>query len=386
MATSRAVLRNTRTPSASRLDRHPRIASAPRRGHLLGVVELPTGIEVAETQETDARLSGIDPERPGNPSRQTKQLTRGPLSARTIGVRLDSLSTPTQKRSLLMTPSNTHPGTAARGLRRAFLQAASGLLTARDRRRSADRVRARPRLEGLEDRCLLSITEFPVPTAGADPWAIATGPDGNLWFTERDGNKIGMINPTTHAITEFAVPTANSGPIGITAGPDGNLWFTEGDGNKIGMINPTTHAITEFATSHSRCRALGDHGGPRRQPLVHRDLRADQIGMINPTTHAITEFAIPTANADPYGITAGPDGNLWFTEYGRRQDRDDQPDDPRHHRVPRPYRQFRSPTGSRRAPTATSGSPRRERQPDRDDQPDDPCHHRVPRPYRQLDA
>ena len=36
--------------------------------------------------------------------------------------------------------------------------------------------------------------------------------------------------------------------------------------------------------------------------------------MINPATDAITEFAIPTADSGPYGITAGPDGNLWFTE------------------------------------------------------------------------
>jgi hypothetical protein len=35
--------------------------------------------------------------------------------------------------------------------------------TVRARRRLADRVRARPRLEGLEDRCVLSpaIAEFP---------------------------------------------------------------------------------------------------------------------------------------------------------------------------------------------------------------------------------
>jgi len=29
----------------------------------------------------------------------------------------------------------------------------------------------------------------------------------------------------------------------------------------------------------------------------------------------ITEFPIPTANSYPWGITAGPDSNLWFTEY-----------------------------------------------------------------------
>src|SRR5438128_12320192 len=76
--------------------------------------------------------------------------------------------------------------------------------------RTRDRTRARFRVEGLEGRCLLSITEFPVPTPSATTWSIASGPDGNLWFTERDGNKIGMINPTTHAITEFPVTTANS--------------------------------------------------------------------------------------------------------------------------------------------------------------------------------
>jgi streptogramin lyase len=30
--------------------------------------------------------------------------------------------------------------------------------------------------------------------------------------------------------------TASGGPVGITSGPDGNLWFTEYVGNKIGQI------------------------------------------------------------------------------------------------------------------------------------------------------
>ena len=34
-------------------------------------------------------------------------------------------------------------------------------------------------------------------------------------------------------ITEFPTPTASSRPQGITTGPDGNLWFTEGNANKI---------------------------------------------------------------------------------------------------------------------------------------------------------
>jgi len=184
---------------------------------------------------------------------------------------------------------------------------------ARDRRRPIDRVRARPRLEGLEGRCLLSvtITEFPTPTRGPQPAWITAGPDGNLWFTESTGNKIGMINPATHAITEFPVPTASAYPFGITAGPDGNLWFAEGGGNKIGVINPATHAIAEFSgpTGNPGWMTTGPDGN-----LWFTEETGDKIGMINPATHAIAEFPVPTASADPMGITAGPDGNLWFAE------------------------------------------------------------------------
>ena len=110
------------------------------------------------------------------------------------------------------------------------------------------------------------------------PYGITAGPDGNLWFTESyDSDKIGVINPTTHAISEFPIPTPSSYPYLITTGPDGNLWFAEGEGG--------------------------------------------QIGMINPTTHAITEFPVPYDNAFPFGITAGPDGNIWFTDSGTQRDR-----------------------------------------------------------------
>ncbi len=69
------------------------------------------------------------------------------------------------------------------------------------------------------------------------PTGIAAGPDGNLWFTESDGNRIGRITPGG-TITEFARGiSAKSRPFGIAAGPDGNVWFTEFSGNRIGRVN-----------------------------------------------------------------------------------------------------------------------------------------------------
>jgi streptogramin lyase len=44
----------------------------------------------------------------------------------------------------------------------------------------------------------------------------------------------------------------------------------------------------------------------------------NSIGRITPNG-AVTEYPIPTDGSTPSGITSGPDGNLWFTEYDAGQ-------------------------------------------------------------------
>lgn len=90
-----------------------------------------------------------------------------------------------------------------------------------------------------------TITEYPLPNANSGPMLITNGPDGALWFTESGpedyngtpagGNRIGRIT-TSGDITEYAVPTANSQPWGIATGSDGNMWFTENRFYKIGKV------------------------------------------------------------------------------------------------------------------------------------------------------
>lgn len=76
-----------------------------------------------------------------------------------------------------------------------------------------------------------TVTEFPIPTFKADPRSIRVGPDGNLYFSEGNGNKIARIT-LDGAITEFSIPTANSGPRQLDFDRNGDLWFAETTGNK----------------------------------------------------------------------------------------------------------------------------------------------------------
>jgi virginiamycin B lyase len=169
----------------------------------------------------------------------------------------------------------------------------------------------------------LFITEFDVPTPSANPVSITLGPDGNLWFTELDGNQIGRITPSGQ-ITEFPIPTGGAKPRGITAGPDGNLWFTEQCSNKIGRITPTGQ-ITEFdipstggtnacPTPAHTSLPWGITTGPDGN-LWFTERAGNKIGRITPAGQ-LTEFSIPSAGSNPTGIVAASDGNLWFTETG----------------------------------------------------------------------
>ena len=76
----------------------------------------------------------------------------------------------------------------------------------------------------VKDTSSAVITEYPVPITRSVPYAnslhgITAGPDGNLWFTEPQGNKIGKLVPATGAITEYPVTTTGSIPYGITGVP-----------------------------------------------------------------------------------------------------------------------------------------------------------------------
>ena len=98
--------------------------------------------------------------------------------------------------------------------------------------------------------------------------------------TDANGRQIRTLGGTT----SYSIPTSSANPAGVALGPDNNIWFCE-----------------HFSTSTS----------------------SGKIGKITPSG-TITEYQIPVALAPrridpehpitPNAITAGPDGNMWFTD------------------------------------------------------------------------
>lgn len=150
---------------------------------------------------------------------------------------------------------------------------------------------------------------FNTPTAGSWPDYIVAGPQGALWFSEFDADKIGRIT-TAGQITEFPLPD-NNDIEGITAGADGNLWFTEPGQNNIGRMTPSG-LVTAFPIGNGNPSPRGITAGPDGN-VWYVEYYNSYIGRVTPAGK-ITRFQIPEPSSYPWDIATGSDGNLWFTE------------------------------------------------------------------------
>jgi streptogramin lyase len=158
----------------------------------------------------------------------------------------------------------------------------------------------------------------PAGTGTCQPAGISAGSDGNVWFTEENGNRIGRITPGG-AITEFTAGLSSGAlPSEITAGPDGRLWFTESGTNKIGAINPATGQITEYGPTTAP--PDGITAGPATDPqslwfTEYSSGGTSRIGRITTAGTITDQISLPT-DSGPGDIAVGPDNRVWFTQGG----------------------------------------------------------------------
>lgn len=155
---------------------------------------------------------------------------------------------------------------------------------------------------------------------------ITTGPDGNLWFTNithAGGDTIGRMTPAGQ-FTFFPVPGEQGNNAGImdaiTSGPDGNLWFTIDaiSGNqsmpRIGRITPGG-VFTLFPVPNPSGTVFMQGIKTGSDGNLWFVFVNDQAGVGRITTRGkIRMFLSPTQGVFPFDIAPGPDGNLWFTE------------------------------------------------------------------------
>jgi streptogramin lyase len=135
------------------------------------------------------------------------------------------------------------------------------------------------------------------------------GPDGNLWATNAQNNRLVRIT-TGGAMTNFG-GNGTIQPLGITGGPDGNLWYADGGNRRITRLNPNTAVSTDYPVPQLSASSIPERiAGQGTGNLIWFATR-DGFGSVDPATGTVQ--AVATEAQLPRRLLAGADGTLWLT-------------------------------------------------------------------------
>jgi streptogramin lyase len=194
------------------------------------------------------------------------------------------------------------------------------------------------------------VVHYAVPSDG-QPASITSGPNHHLWITSFGGSP-DILQFDTRGNARATYSSMGNGAVNIALGADGRMWF-DGAGNPslVGTVRPPRGVIEKPIGGRSYVPGPVAEGSDGRiwicdgnsitavtsdfdivrYPMPYSDSSANAIAAgpdgnlwVTDFTHAsivrvttagqMKEFRIPILSAYPDSITVGPDGNLWYTE------------------------------------------------------------------------
>ena len=155
------------------------------------------------------------------------------------------------------------------------------------------------------------VTRFPVPIGNSQPDGIALDAAGNLWIGLTALDQIAKATPTGALVT-IAIPngSAIAGTSSLALGTSNRMWLTEKTANRVSYFDTLANTYTGFDIPTANSEPMGIAAGPDGA-MWFTQFAGDKIGRVT-NAGSITEFTL-AADAEPTSIVAGPDGAMWFT-------------------------------------------------------------------------
>jgi virginiamycin B lyase len=151
--------------------------------------------------------------------------------------------------------------------------------------------------------------EWDVP-AGSHPHDVAPAPDGGVWYTGQLVATLGHLDPATGAIHEVRLGSG-SAPHGVITGPDGNAWITDGGLNAIVRVDAGSDEVTVFRLPSAFPDANLNTAVFDGDGILWFTGQNGMYGRLDPASGDMDAWEAPEGRG-PYGITATPDGDIWY--------------------------------------------------------------------------
>ena len=141
------------------------------------------------------------------------------------------------------------------------------------------------------------LSHVEVPTYASIPYHVVAGPDGSLWFTEQEGNKIGQIHlPAAMAEAPTPARAVEQAPGAdlATFSPVGAILFDHPDPSIFTVLTSPSDtpgtANLDFAIFPPRWLVAQDTFRP---PWFHRNIASEFMGLVHGQYDAKDEGFVP---------------------------------------------------------------------------------------------
>ena len=146
--------------------------------------------------------------------------------------------------------------------------------------------------------------------AGSRPHDVAPAPDGGVWYTAQGSGELGRLDPATGEIVHIVLGSG-SRPHGVIVDDQGTPWVTDGGLNAVVSVDPSTHEATVYPLPDDRADSSVHTATFDDKGILWFTGQAGVFGSLDPTTGEMAVYDAPGGNG-PYGITATPDGNVFY--------------------------------------------------------------------------
>ena len=163
------------------------------------------------------------------------------------------------------------------------------------------------------------ITEIPISgETGAHPATITLDHKGNVWFTDENNasGSVWMFNPSNTSFTQFKTPDPKAIPIFVLVDAQDNIWFSEINRDKIGVLAQPNYVLTEYALPTTGSGPAEMSIQPGTSYLWITEQYTGRIARFDMAIHSFQEFTPNVSLRYPVGIVADQSGNIWIAEHG----------------------------------------------------------------------
>ena len=181
----------------------------------------------------------------------------------------------------------------------------------------------------VETKEFTLVSSFPAPAErGRYPHTLRIDAKGTVWYTDA-GADVYSLDPVTYEVTRYALPSADQAvgggegesrgrtPYGIDIAPDGKVWYTKLNGNRLGRIDPDVPGgdVKEWVPPFRGPRRL--HVAPDGMIWVP-GFGSGVIGRFDPNTEEWKVYPLPDSeNQIPYALNVHPKtGDVWICGTG----------------------------------------------------------------------